>query len=71
MSVDIKVNFTCGHPRSPENSTLGYLHKNGNRYPQCRLCSRVRSILEKVERGQKRINAGLPLRGTGAALDWL
>jgi hypothetical protein len=42
--------FRCGHPRTPENSTRGYLHANGKRYPQCALCDRIRTIVEAVDR---------------------
>jgi hypothetical protein len=51
-------NFACGHPRTPENSTRGYLNRNGIRYPQCALCHRVRAIVAVVDRQLARWKAG-------------
>lgn len=50
--------FRCGHPRMPENSTRGYLHQNGQRYPQCKLCTRVRTSVAAVDRQLARWKRG-------------
>lgn len=50
--------FRCGHPRTPENSTRGYLHRNGNRYPACSLCMRVKRIAGTVDRQLDRWKTG-------------
>lgn len=63
MSIDIKVNFSCGHPRTPENSIrTGRRDRN---YRTCRFCMRVYHIARQVELDQDRINRGEPLRRWG------
>jgi hypothetical protein len=46
--------FRCGHPRTAENAVSAY--NNGRK--ACAFCRRVRAIVKKVERAQRRINAG-------------
>jgi hypothetical protein len=47
------MTFRCGHPRSLENS-----HRSGGGYVQCAFCKRMKGMVRRVKRDQRRINAG-------------